>query len=112
MLGILGHVADYDRARAIVDRLVAAVPSASYLVVSDGTNVVHPAARKEATRISIEAGTPYITRSPEQIAGFFHGLELVEPGVVSSPRWRPDPDAAGGDIPDEVDEFCGMARKP
>jgi hypothetical protein len=112
MLGILGHVVDYDRARGIVDRLTAAVPSASYLVVNDGTNVINPEARNEATRIAIEAGTPYIARSPEQIAGFFRGLELVEPGVVSSPRWRPDPDATGGGIPDEVDEFCGVARKP
>jgi hypothetical protein len=112
MLGLLGHVVDYDRACGIVDRLVAAVPSASYLVISDGTNVINPEARNEATRISIEAGAPYIARSPEQIAGFFHGLELVEPGVVSSPRWRPDPDAVSGGIPDEVDEFCGVARKP
>jgi S-adenosyl methyltransferase len=109
MLGILGNVVDYDQARSIVARLIAAVPAGSYLVVNDGTNVINPEARNEATRISIEAGTPYIARSPEQIAAFFDGLELVEPGVVSSPRWRPDPDAG---LPDEVDVFCGVARKP
>jgi hypothetical protein len=118
MLGILGNVVDYDEARSIVDRLVETVPAGSYLVVNDGTNVVNRKARDAATQASIEAGTPYIARSPEQIAGFFHGLELVEPGVVSSPRWRPaldttpdaTPDAAGG-VPDEVDVFCGVARK-
>ena len=109
MLGILGNVVDYDEARSIVDRLVAAVPAGSYLVVNDGTNVINPEARDEATRISIEAGTPYIARSPEQIAGYFHGLDLVEPGVVSSTRWRPDTES---DLPAEVDVFCGMARKP
>jgi hypothetical protein len=109
MLGILGNVVDYDEARSIVDRLVAAVPSGSYLVVNDGTNVINPEARDEATRRSIEAGTPYIARSPEQIAAYFQGLELVEPGVVSSTRWRPDPVS---DLPDEVDVFCAMARKP
>jgi signal transduction histidine kinase len=36
MLGILGNVVDYDQARAIVDRLVSALPSGSYLVVNDG----------------------------------------------------------------------------
>jgi hypothetical protein len=109
MLGVLGNVVDYDEARSIVARLVAAVPPGSYLVINDGTNVINPQARNEATRTSIEVGTPYIARSPEQIAGFFHGLELVEPGVVSSPRWRPD---TTGGVPDEVDVFCGMARKP
>ena len=111
MLGILGNVVDYDEARAIVDRLVAALPSGSYLVVNDGTNVINPEARDEATRVSIEAGTPYISRHPDEIAGFFHGLELVKPGVVSSSQWRPDA-PADAPAPAEVDVFCGVARKP
>jgi hypothetical protein len=108
LFGILGNVTDYDEARSIVDRLVAAVPSGSYLVVNDGTNVVNKAARDEATRISIEAGTPYIARHPDDIAGYFHGLELVEPGLVSSIRWRHE----GTEAPGEVDVYCGVARKP
>jgi len=113
MLGILGNVVDYDEARSILDRLVSALPSGSYVVVNDGTNVINPAARDEATRISIKAGTPYIARHPDEIAGFFHGLELVEPGVVSSSRWRPDaPLDAPAPAPAEVDVFCGVARKP
>jgi DNA-binding HxlR family transcriptional regulator len=109
MLGILGNVVDYDEARSITRRLVAAVPSGSYLVINDGTNVINREARDEATRLSVEGGMPYISRSPKQIAGFFHGLNLIEPGVVSSSRWRPDP---ADDQPDEVDVFCGVARKP
>ena len=108
MLGILGNIVDYARARAIVDRLVSALPSGSYLVINDGTNVINTYERNEATRLSIEAGAPYIARHPDQIRGFFHGLQLVEPGVVSSPLWRPDP----GDAPVAVDVFCGVARKP
>jgi O-methyltransferase involved in polyketide biosynthesis len=109
MLGILGNVVDYEQARAIVRRLVDAVPPGSYLVVNDGTNVIQARARDEATQISIDAGVPYIARSPDQIAGFFEGLDLLEPGVVSTSRWRPDP---GAGAPDEVDAFCGVARKP
>jgi len=111
MLGILGNVEDYDQARSILDRLVAALAPGSYLVVNDGTNVINPAARDEATRVSIKAGTPYIARHPDQITGFFHDLELVEPGVVSSSRWRPDTDPEADD-PAEVDVFCGVAKKP
>jgi hypothetical protein len=43
------------------------------------------------------------------LARFFDGLELLEPGVVSTSRWRPDP--AESPIP-ETDEFCGVGRKP
>ncbi len=111
MLGILGNVVDYDEACSVVKRLVDAVPSGSYLVVNDGTNVVSREARDAATQISVEAGTPYIARHPDQIARFFDGLELLEPGVVSTPRWRPDL-RAGEDLPAELDVFCGVARKP
>jgi len=37
-------------------------------------------------------------------------LELVDPGVVSPPRWRPEPSPSG--LPAEIDSFCGVGRKP
>jgi hypothetical protein len=105
MLGILGNVADYAEARSIVQRLVDAVPSGSYLVVADGTNT--RAESVEGQRIANQSGHPYHLRSVPEIAGFFDGLELVEPGVVSVPHWRPEtgppPPAMGA---------CGVARKP
>ena len=52
---------------------------------------------------------PYILRSPEQIAGFFDGLELLEPGVASCSRWRPDAGAWG--LPAEVHQYGGVALK-
>jgi hypothetical protein len=53
---------------------------------------------------------PYRLRGIEQIARFFDGLELVEPGVVSVPRWRPDVGIFG--VPAELDAFGGVGRKP
>jgi hypothetical protein len=106
LLGILGNVADTAEASAIVERLVDALPSGSYVVVNDGTNTNQ--AGVEAAEVRGEAGDPYTLRSPQQIARFLDGLELVEPGVVSTPRWRPDPD----DEPVDLGVFCGVARKP
>ncbi len=113
LLGILGHVGDYDEARSIVRRLLAALPSGSYLALDDGTNVVNKALVDEAQRAYNQSGAiPYHPRSPEQIAGFFDGLELLDPGVVSVPRWRPDPADSDGSVPAEVDMFGGVGRKP
>mgnify|MGYP001158013443 CR=1 FL=1 len=111
LLGILGHIPGDTQAPSIVARLMDSVPSGSYLLVSDGTNVIRPSAVAAATDDYNDTGaSPYQLRSPEQIARFFDGLHLIDPGVVSAPRWRPDPDPAG--LPAEVDQFCGVARKP
>jgi len=48
--------------------------------------------------------------SPAQVAAFFDGLRLVEPGVVSCSLWRPDPQA-GIEAP-EVAVYGGVAVKP
>jgi hypothetical protein len=50
-------------------------------------------------------------RRPEQLAGFFDGLALVEPGVVVTSRWRPDLVEAGGVPSSEEAAMCGVARK-
>jgi len=108
MLGILGNVADYEEARSILKRLVDAVPSGSYLVVNDSADITEGV--REAVRTAQSAGHPYHLRRPEQITAYFDGLELLEPGVVSTPLWRPDPSPSGP--PAELDVLCGMARKP
>ena len=57
-----------------------------------------------------QAGSlPYLLRTPEQIAQYFDGLELLEPGVVSCPFWRPAPNDLG--TQSHVDEVGGVGRK-
>jgi hypothetical protein len=108
LMGILGHISDYDEARSVVRRLLAALPSGSYLALYDGTNT-NKAGVEAQERYNKSGAVPYHLRSPEQIARFFDGLELVEPGVVSCPRWRPDRTVSG---PAEVDALGGVGRKP
>jgi hypothetical protein len=106
LMGIMGHFTD-EEAYPIVSRLLAGLPSGSYFALYDGANTNE--AFNEAQRGYNESGAvPYYLRSPEQFARFFEGLELVEPGVVPVPHWRPDPDAA----PVEIYSYCGVGRKP
>jgi O-methyltransferase involved in polyketide biosynthesis len=112
LMGVLGHITDDDQARSIVRRLLAALPSGSYLTLNDGTNVVNPAGEQAQQDYNESGAIPYKLRSPEQLAAFFEGLELVEPGVVSCPRWRPDPADPRDGSPAEVDAFGGVGRKP
>jgi S-adenosyl methyltransferase len=109
LMGILGHVRDDDEARSIVQRIMDGLASGSYLATYDGTNT-SPEVVEAANIWNQSANPTYHLRSPEQIASFYEGLELVEPGVVSVPRWRPDPTSP--DISAEIDQFCGVGRKP
>jgi hypothetical protein len=112
LLGVLHHISDTGEAYAIVRRLVAALAPGSFVAVNHSTSAIHGAAMEEAVAHWNQVGTPPMTlRTPEQITGFFDGLDLLEPGVVSCSRWRPDLSPVGGQ-PAEVDEFCGLARKP
>jgi O-methyltransferase involved in polyketide biosynthesis len=112
LLGILHHISDTGEAYSIVRRLMAALAPGSFLAINHSTSAIHGAAMEEAVAHWNRVGTPPMTlRSPQQIARFFDGLDLLAPGVVSCSRWRPDPSQRAGP-PAEVDEFCGVARKP
>lgn len=109
LLGVLGHVQEYDEAVSIVRRLLAGLPPGSHLTISEGSNV-HSEENVQAQDEYNESGAvPYIPRSPEQIAGYLEGLELVDPGVVSVTRWRPT--LTGEQEPVEVDQYGGVGRK-
>jgi S-adenosyl methyltransferase len=112
LLGILGHIEDDDEARSIVGRLMGALAPGSYLTVCEGTNAISEAGVEAQEHYNESGAVPYRLRSPEQVAGFFEGLELVEPGVVSCPRWRPDPAELAAGLPPEMDQFAGVGRKP
>jgi hypothetical protein len=58
---------------------------------------------------SVSGAAPICARSRGELARFFGGLELLEPGVVSSSQWRPD---AADQAPVEVAEYCAVGRKP
>lgn len=107
---ILGHVADLDEARSIVAQLMAAVPSGSYLAIQDSTNTSE-GARIAAKKYAETGAVPYIMRAPEELEQLFDGLEMVEPGLVMVPHWRPDDITVGEGI-DQIDQYGGVARKP
>jgi hypothetical protein len=109
MLAIIGQIPDSDHPRSVIERLLDPMPSGSYLVLGDGVNTIERA--NEATqRYNETSHNAYHLRSPEQISGFFDGLELVEPGIVDLTRWRPEPTVFPD--PDPVPAMCGVGRKP
>ena len=110
LLGVLHLIADSEDPWAIVAQLMAAVPPGSYLTISHPAIDIHRA-QAEAQRVYNErVATPQTLRTREQVARFFTGLDLVEPGLVQVHQWRPDPDDFG---PEGVVSAHGaVGRKP
>ncbi|MER7206612.1 SAM-dependent methyltransferase [Streptosporangium sp. NPDC000239] len=108
LMQITGHVRDTGEAHAIVRRLMDALPSGSFLAFNDSvdTNAENFAATQQ---YNDSGAAPYHLRSPEELAGFFDGLDLLEPGVVPITHWRPEVPLL--DPVADVDALGGVARK-
>ena len=111
LMGIVEFITDDQEAYGIVERLKERLCPGSYLTMYDGTNVVHKEASDQIVEVWNGSGNaPLTLRTPDQIARFFRGMELLEPGVVSVSRWRPEATPWGE--PAEVDAFGAVGRKP
>jgi hypothetical protein len=110
---VLHFITDDDQALAVVRRLRDALPPNSYVVISHGTAERMPRdVLEQLVRLYRSTSQPVRIRSREEIEPFFEGVELVEPGVVYVPLWRPEeksdllldrPEVSGG--------FAGIGRK-
>ena len=75
----------------IVWRFRDAVAPGSYLAISHLVNEgAHRKAADALFEMSQNWSAPLVSRSREDVARFFDGFELVEPGLVTPALWRPD----------------------
>ncbi len=110
MFGVLNFVIDHSQAMRVVRRLMDAAVPGSYLVISHPTTEVDAVPMTEAVRYWNQQGSAQMTlRTREELLRFFDGLDLLEPGVVTCSRWRPDVTEISEII--DVTQFGGMARK-
>jgi hypothetical protein len=110
LMAVLQFVPDSDDPHGIVRRLMEAVPAGSYLVISHPASDIQAAAMAGmATRLNQLMAQRVTPRGRDEVTAFFDGLDLVEPGVIRCPEWRPDsPEDAAG----KSTMWGGVARKP
>ncbi|HVB44822.1 MAG TPA: SAM-dependent methyltransferase [Streptosporangiaceae bacterium] len=113
LLAVLHFLSDEEDPGAVVATLRDALAPGSYLVLAHATAEGKPeAALAVATVYNRSVAAKWRLRSRAEIQHLFDGFELIEPGLVFAPAWRPD---ATGDIPGNSTEFgtlVGVARKP
>jgi hypothetical protein len=110
LMAVLQFISDEDDPGGIVRRLMAAVPAGSFVVISHPASDLQAAAMAGMARKLNELMAQRVKpRSKEQVTSFFDGLDLLEPGVIRCPEWRPDrPEDAAG----KSTMWGGVARKP
>jgi len=113
LVSVLHFVTDDALANRAVRTLVDAMPSGSYLVLSHATNDFMPQRTVEGiAAVDRTTRVDFGFRSRAAILAFADGLDLVEPGLVSTAEWRPAP--ADHPLPprDQTAGWCLVARKP
>ena len=118
LLAAVLHFVPDDVAFDVVAKIMGTLPSGSYLVISHavpGDGLVSDDDETSAKDIyQRQTATPLTLRPRAGVALFFEGLELVEPGLVWIPQWRPEPtdpqDFAGN--PRASAGLAGVGRKP
>jgi len=110
LMAVLQFVPDEDDPYELVRRLMAPVSAGSYLVISHPAADIQAAAMAGmATRLNQLMAQRVKPRTKAEVTAFFDGLDLVEPGVIRVPEWRPDrPEDAAG----KSTMWGGVAEKP
>jgi len=91
MVAVLHVVLDEEDPAGIVARLRDAMAPGSYLVISHLTSTGQPPEGLERVKKLFEqVREPIAYRTDKEILALFEGFELLEPGLVPSPEWRPD----------------------
>jgi hypothetical protein len=112
LIAVLHFIRGHGAARPIVRRLVDALPSGSYLCATHATSDFGTPEQQRLYQQLLDEGKSDVwTRTRDEFAALFDGLDLIEPGIVPASEWRPEP---GATIPErsDINVWVAVARKP
>ncbi|MCT2586337.1 SAM-dependent methyltransferase [Actinophytocola gossypii] len=112
MVAVLHFIPDSAQPHAAVTRYVEAMAPGSLLVLSHGVELPVADRAAEIDELYRRSANPGVRRTPDEVAAFFTGTELVEPGLVWTPQWRPESPNDVGEHPEASLVYAGVGRKP
>jgi hypothetical protein len=107
--GVFHFVPPEADPNAIVAAYRDAVPAGSYLAVSQFTQDLQPEEMAGIVEVMKKSQNPMFPRTKSEIEELFRGFELVEPGIVPTPLWRPE--GTNTDNPDKAGIYAAVGRK-
>jgi trans-aconitate methyltransferase len=108
LVAILHFVTDDEDPYGLVAKLVEAVPSGSYLAISHlASDIMAEEMEALYNRISERTKETFVLRSRSEVARFFDGVELVDPGIALVSDWHIE---SPGQI--DLPVYAGVGVKP
>ncbi|CAM5639328.1 hypothetical protein SAVIM338S_06231 [Streptomyces avidinii] len=119
LVAVLHFLEDADEPYAAVAELRESLAPGSLLILTHASYEGIPLSEEDAAgtvEVYRDIRNPLVMRSGERIEGFFEGFELIEPGLVAMPNWRPDgtdgpEDDSAAEDPYAFSGFAGVGRK-
>jgi SAM-dependent methyltransferase len=111
LVAVLHFIKDEDDPAALIAVLREALVPGSFLVISHATQEGQPDLADSHQQLYTRTATPMTMRSQREVRGFFEGFDVVEPGVVYLPLWRPESVADVDEHPERFTGFAGVGRK-
>jgi hypothetical protein len=113
LVAILHFFPDSDDPFKIVASLRDLLAPGSFLVLCHGTDDEIPETARAVKEIyDRSVANPLTLRSGTEILRFFDGFDVVDPGLVFIPQWRPDDPADVPPDPQTYGNLVGVGRKP
>jgi len=107
--GVFHFVPPEADPQAVVAAYRDAVPAGSYLAFSQFTQDLQPEEMAGVVEVMKKSQNPMFPRTKTEIEGFLEGFDVVEPGIVPLPLWRPE--GANTDNPDKAGIFAVVGKK-
>jgi SAM-dependent methyltransferase len=112
MVAVLPFVAESDDPAGILGTFAEALAPGSHLVISQTTDEGDREHFERLMSLYRDTSHPFTVRRHAAVSALFRGFDLVEPGVVWVPQWRPDPAEEADEHPERSGVYGGVGRKP
>ncbi|MGW3039585.1 SAM-dependent methyltransferase [Kitasatospora sp. NPDC001159] len=112
LVAVAHFVSDDEDPWKLIGVIRDVLPAGSALVLSHASLEARPDQAEDHQKLYRMTPTPLTMRTHEQVEEMFAGFELVEPGVVHLPQWRPDQPDAVGEHPERIAGVAGVGFRP